>query len=181
MTLILTFSVSGWANDQKPSDSKMNTKTINENPAINATDIKSKTPEHGIGHKLLFYFPNRILDIFDIARLRLRVGPGLSFGARLTEPLSIVIGGHESVFVGLPGPRLAPVVKFPAGIENESGLGIHFFDGNNLDKNTPDYSFSEIGYSLHALIIGGDVDVDPMEIADLIAGLVLFDLRNDDL
>ena len=27
--------------------------------------------EHGLGHKLLLYLPNRVLDVFDVVRARL--------------------------------------------------------------------------------------------------------------
>jgi hypothetical protein len=45
----------------------------------------------------------------------------------------------------------------------------------------PGYSWTEIGLSLHLLIIGADVDVDPVEAVDFLAGFLTLDPRHDDL
>ena len=37
------------------------------------------------GHVALWYIPNRISDLLDIVRARLRLGPGLEVGARFTD------------------------------------------------------------------------------------------------
>lgn len=141
---------------------------------------EEKEEEHSLGHKVLFYLPNRVFDLCDMARLRLRVGPGLAAGIRVTEPVSAYVGSYVSVFAGLPGPRQAPKIPFPIGIESYNGATlsfVHIATGAGLG---PDYSSTEIGASLHLLIIGADVDVDPMELLDLVAGLVGFDPRHDD-
>ena len=53
------------------------------------------------GHRLLFYIPNRIFDIFDLARIRLRVGSGIAVDARVTKYGDLYAGGYSSLFVGL--------------------------------------------------------------------------------
>ena len=135
---------------------------------------------HSLGHKVLFYLPNRVFDIFDMVRLRLRVGPGLAAGVRVTDPVSAYVGAYVSVYAGLPGPRQEPKIPLPAGLETYNGATlsfVHLATGAGLG---PDYSPTEIGASLHLLIIGADVDVDPMEFIDLLAGLIALDPRHDD-
>lgn len=148
---------------------------------VASTDMEEEKPEHSFGHKLLFYIPNRFLDVFDFVRLRVRVGPGIALGARVTKPLSFFFGGYGSVYVGLPGPRLEPIVKLPVGIENYGGLSLSLLDSTNEGRFAPNYSPTEIGISWQFLIIGSDVDVDPVEVIDLALGFLFIDIRGDDL
>ena len=60
------------------------------------TEVKSSGGKHAI----ICYLPNRIFDMFDIVRLRLRVGPGISIGARVTKLTNIFVGAHTSIFAG---------------------------------------------------------------------------------
>lgn len=151
--------------------------TETEPPAPDPTTVatEEKTPEHGLGHKLLFYLPNRFLDIFDFVRLRARIGPGLAVGARVTKPISVLFGGYASVYAGLPGPRMAPKIKLPVGIDNYAGLSFSFLGF------TPEYSPTEIGAGCQLFLVGADIGVDPIEIVDLALGFLFIDLRGDDL
>jgi len=203
--ILLFFSVTAWSAEHETSESSSvesagdsavssqeTTESTLESPETStdtsgmettstSTDIEQEKPEHGFGHKLLFYIPNRILDVFDIVRLRARVGPGIAIGARVTKPLSFFFGGYGTVFVGLPGPRLEPIVKLPVGLENYGGLSFSLLDSTNEGRFAPNYSPTEIGVSLHLLIAGFDVTVDPVEVIDLAAGLIFIDIRDDDL
>jgi|GEM_PF-577007 len=145
-----------------------------------STAIEEEQPEHGFGHKLLFYIPNRFLDIFDIVRLRVRVGPGVAFNARATKLLSVFFGGYSSIYVGLPGPRMKPVVKLPIGIENKAGVSVSLADGTLEGKRGPNYSPTEFGAGF-MFLLGPDIGVDPIEILDLAAGFLFIDIRGDDL
>lgn len=164
-------------------DTQTDTGTVQADEEVTpaATDIEPEKPSHNFGHKLLFYIPNRLLDVFDIVRLRVRVGPGVALGARVTKPISFFFGGYGTVFVGLPGPRLEPTVKLPFGLENYGGLSLSLLDSTNEGKFDPNYSPTEIGISLQFLIAGFDVDVDPVEIIDLATGFLFIDIRGDDL
>ena len=44
----------------------------------------------------------------------------------------------------------------------------------------PDYSCTEIGASLHIAIVGVDIGIDPVEIADFLTGFFVIDPKNDD-
>jgi len=46
------------------------------------------------GTRLLWYAPNRILDLLDMFRLRLRIGPGLAANVRMTDYGAFYIGHH---------------------------------------------------------------------------------------
>lgn len=45
----------------------------------------------------------------------------------------------------------------------------------------PNYSPTEIGASIQAIIVGVDVGVDPFEVVDFLVGIFFFDPRVDDL
>jgi len=135
----------------------------------------------GIGHKLLFYIPNRALDLIDIIRLRLRVGPGISAGVRATERLAFYGGKHRTVYVGLPGPRAPKKFVSPVGLESVKGMVFAGVDATDDSKHPPGYSESEIALGVQVLIAGGEAGIDFVEIADFFTGLILIDLRKDDL
>lgn len=144
-------------------------------------DNDQKQEPHSIGHKVLMYVPNRVFDLLDIVRARLRLGPGLAVGVRVTKPLSAYVGAYGSVYGGLPGPRLEPKYPLPFGVEDLNGAQLSILNLSTGFGADPKYSWSEIGASLHLLLIGADVDVDPMEAIDLLAGFFMFDPRHDDL
>lgn len=134
----------------------------------------------GLGQKILLYLPNRVLDALDMVRARARLGPGAAVGVRLTEPLRVYLGAYGTVFVGLPGPRMDAVPPIPAGLESLNGAQLSVLDATFNVAQDPDYSPTEIGASVHLLLVGADVGIDPVEIADFFAGFLLFDLRGDD-
>jgi len=163
--------------DQKDSGSTV------ASPEEPSSESAVETPEdtgHSFGHMLLLYIPNRVLDVFDFIRLRVRVGPGLAVGVRATKPLTLSIGGYTSIFAGLPGPRLKPTVSLPFGIENYAGVEVSVADATAQGKFGPNYSNTEIGVSVHPVIFGFDICVDPLEVVDLALGFLFIDIRGDD-
>lgn len=135
---------------------------------------------HGFGHKLLLYIPNRVLDVFDFVRLRGRVGPGIAVGVRATRPLTVAVGGYTSIYAGLPGPRQKPTVKLPLGIENYAGMEVSMLASSSDGRFSPNYSPTEIGVSIHPLLLGIDFCIDPLEVIDLAFGFLFIDIRGDD-
>jgi len=137
---------------------------------------------HSFGHKLLLYIPNRIFDALDIVRARVRLGPGLAFGVRATRLTDLYMGSYASVYVGLPGPRQWPKIPWPAGVESRSGLAASLADATVSGPGTgPDYSATEIGGGVHAVLVGAEVGVDPLEALDLVLGVLFIDISGDDL
>jgi hypothetical protein len=136
---------------------------------------------HSTLHKVCMYLPNRVLDILDIVRLRVRVGPGTAVDIRATNLAAAFVGTYATVYVGLPGPRNRPTPKLPFGLENRNGVQASLADVTADDDVGPDYGPAEIGLGVQALIVGFDAGVDPLELLDLAAGIFFIDLRADDL
>lgn len=137
---------------------------------------------HSFGHKLLFYIPNRIFDVFDLVRARVRVGPGMAIGARATKLTDLYMGSYASVYVGLPGPRQKPTIPWPVGVETRSGLAASLADATVSGPGLgPNYSPTEFGLGFQAVLVGCEVGLDPLEVFDLLLGIFFIDLRGDDL
>ncbi len=147
----------------------------------NETSTAGAPPGKSLGHQLLFYLPNRALDLLDIVRARLRVGPGLALNARVTVYAANFAGNYRALYAGLPGPRQAPVLPRPAGLESLNGLMVMGVDATDDNPYPPDYTVSEIVVGAQLLALGADVGVDPVEMGDFITGLWLEDVRGDDL
>jgi hypothetical protein len=140
----------------------------------------NKNDSHSTLHVIVCYIPNRIVDIFDIFRLRVRVGPGISAGIRATKVAQAFLGTHATIYAGLPGPRLRPFPKLPVGLESHNGATLSVADATVDGGIGPDYSSTEFGAGVQAAILGFDFGVDPVEIADLVTGIFTIDLRDDD-
>ena len=152
--------------------------------AAEKTPTEKKTPaheSHSAIHKIALFIPNVILDLFDVVRMRVRVGPGIAADVRATELASVFVGSYGSVYAGLPGPRNRVKPKLPIGLESRSGIQVSVADGTADTNIGPDYGPTEIGVGVHLLIIGLDVGVEPLELLDFVTGLVFIDLRDDDL
>jgi hypothetical protein len=109
------------------------------------------------------------------------VGPGFGAGLRITDAGELYLGAYTGVFAGLPGPRQEVGVPIPVGLESRVGAKLSVLDGTTGIGFDPDYSSSEVGASLHLGLVGADLMFDPIEVADLIAGFFLVNVRNDDL
>jgi len=133
--------------------------------------------EAGPVMNILFYIPNRVFDILDIVRLRLRVGPGISLGVRATKPLTAFIGPHMTVWAGLHGPRGKPWLPLPFGFEARSGAQLSVVD---LAKSGAYYGPLEIGFEFQLFLLGPNVGVAPYELVDCLLGFFLIDIQNDD-
>ncbi len=134
----------------------------------------------GVGHRLLFYLPNRVLDLLDVVRARVRIGPGLAVGVRATEWAKVFIGGYTTIYVGLPGPRGRPELPQLLGREVETGARLLITGDTTQGENSPRYAPDEFGAGAQIGIVGADAGVSPVELIDLLAGFLLIDLRNDD-
>lgn len=151
-------------------------------PPLSERRTRERDHKHGPVHQVVLYIPNRALDLLDIVRLRARLGPGLAVSVRVTEAADLFGGAYIALYVGLPGPRGKPLPKLPIGIESRAGVEVSVLDfAADLPYVKPGYGKGEIGVGLHLLLVGVDVGVDALEIADLITGLFFVDLMGDDL
>ncbi len=139
-------------------------------------------PHKSIGHHLAYYIPNRLFDVLDIVRARVRIGPGFAIGARVTKYTDIFLGSYASAYVGLPGPRQTPRVPWPCGLESRSGLAASVADGTVTSYNAnPRYSSTEAGLGMQIILVGAEAGADVAEVFDLAFGLLFIDFRDDDL
>jgi hypothetical protein len=135
----------------------------------------------GVGHVLLWYIPNRISDVLDIVRLRLRLGPGFAVGARVTELADFNLGGYTTLFVGIPGPRREREFNWPFGFESMAGAELSIFDGTASIGDGPNYGWLEVGLGTQLLLVGFDLGVDVWEVVDFATGIVCIDPVADDI
>lgn len=127
------------------------------------------------------YIPNRVFDLLDIVRARVRVGPGVAVGLRATELADLFLGTYGSVWAGIHGPRGDATIPWPVGFESKSGLEASVADMTVEGGIGPDYGDTEFGISLHALLVGIDVGLDPLELVDFPLGFFGIDIEDDDL
>ena len=146
-----------------------------------AEDTSPAVEPHSILHKVVMYIPNRALDILDVVRLRVRIGPGVALDVRVTNLAAVFLGAYETVYAGLPGPRNGPTPKLPVGLENQIGAQASIVDVTAEGVAGPDYGPAEIGLGAQVLLVGFDAGVEPLELLDLVAGIFFIDLRADDL
>ncbi len=136
---------------------------------------------HGLGRRLLFYIPNRVFDVLDVVRARLRLGPGFAVGARATQAAGAQAGFYTALFVGVPGPRLEPEINWPFGAEAVAKAGATVLGADaTLGTDGVAYGYGEVGAGFQLAFLGVDLGVDVWEVVDLAAGLLTFDVVGDD-
>ena len=133
--------------------------------------------EAGAVKTIVCYVPNRVFDLMDILRLRVRVGPGISAGVRATRPLSAYLGLHSTFFIGLPGPRETKRIPWPLGLDLRAGAQASIADASS---GTPYYDPLEVGFEVQPLLVGVNVGIGVFEIFDFFTGLICIDLQGDD-
>ncbi len=164
-------------NAEKPQSTET-TKPPSQEKAVPAKE------GHGVAHKLLLYIPNRVFDVLDVARVRLRLGPGLGLGVRVTKIASLYLGSYASAYIGLRGPRLHPEIPWPFGADTNSGVQISVINETTdepEEKGAPAYGLLEIGADGQLILFGAALGVDPLEVVDFVTGIFLVDLTGDDL
>ncbi len=143
-------------------------------------EVKENRGESSTLSTVLLYLPNRVFDLLDIFRLRVRVGPGIAAGFQITKPVRLRLGAHSSVWVGLPGARQRRSFPWPAGFQANARAAASVFSVSSDISTGPDHSYSEVSVEAHAAMVGLDVGIDPVEIVDFFAGIFLVEVREDD-
>jgi hypothetical protein len=145
-----------------------------------AGDTAEAAEEEGLARQIALYLPNRVFDVLDLVRARVRIGSGLAVSGRATHPASVFVGSYSSIYVGLAGPRGRPEVPWPFGVDSQTGIQISVADRTMDTDYTPRYSSTEIGAGFQLFFLGVDVGLDPYELLDLLTGFFLIELREDD-
>jgi hypothetical protein len=123
--------------------------------ALAGEATQPKPSRKSFGHRLLFYIPNRILDVFDPIRARVRVGPGLAVDARVTKYGDLYAGSYSTLFVGVHGLRTEPGIPWPIGFESRAGIKATSIA--DAATQGPPYGYGEVGAGFQAAIVGIDV------------------------
>ncbi len=122
----------------------------------------------------LLYLPNRVVDLFDIAKVGVDVGPGIGVDVQATSVLQARAMWNLSVGVGFQGLRHVP---FQVGTVAALGVGPI---GGVGDVGSWSRSDTGIRVGLHVLIVGAHAEVDPYEILDFALGFLTIDIAGDD-
>ena len=93
----------------------------------------------GVLWGIAMYIPNRVFDVLDIVRARVRLGPGVAIGVRATEYADLFAGTYATVYAGLPGPRNRKIPRLPVGVESKTGLEASVADLTVEGPIGPDY------------------------------------------
>jgi hypothetical protein len=127
-----------------------------------------------IWSQVLLWLPNRVLDLIDVFRVDVGVGP--SFGAVVRVTKYGEVGYRQmapaSLRIGDFGRQMPILIES----SNEFGVGPAYV--NSSDRHVCP---GEIGLGADVLVAGayGGVCVD--ELADFLAGIFFIDLKDDDI
>lgn len=130
--------------------------------------------ERSLPYVIAMYLPNRVLDVWDIFRIDVGIGP--SFGAivRITRyfPIGYRAVTPASVRIGMHGRR-APIFMESS---SEFGIGPVFVASEHRDI-TP----VEVGAGVDLFVAGAYVGFSFDELADFLLGIFGVDFKEDDL
>ncbi|MDZ4784772.1 MAG: hypothetical protein SGJ02_01720 [bacterium] len=134
---------------------------------------RKEEQEEGSLSRVLWWLPNRVLDLIDIFHVDVGAGPTLGGVIRVTKygQAGIRIISPLSLRVGLFGRRV------PVLLESSSEIGIGPAFKQSKDRKI---CSGEVGLSLDAFL-GVSAGICFDEVADFIVGLAGFDLKNDDI
>lgn len=142
----------------------------------NAQPVPEPEPgPKGPAHTAALWLPNRILDVLDIPRAGVDVGPGIGFDGCVTHYLRIAAMTRTSAGIGYQTFRHPPakfaheeyVISGPKAAE--AGLGANWY-----------HQTWDVRIELHALLVGAHVCVNVGEIGDFFAGIFTLDPMDDD-
>jgi hypothetical protein len=168
---------SGGSATAQPATTTTTTTVTTTTQAAPAAQPAAEPESRSAGHVILLYLPNRIFDVLDIVRARVKVGPGIGFTVRATELADVKLGAWTSAWIGLRGPRMEPRIPWPVGLETYAGAGVSVLEAESDELL---YGHGEVGLGVHVALVGVDVGVDLLEIGDLVLGLVTIDIGDDD-
>lgn len=139
----------------------------------------------------VLYVPNRVLDALDCASVGAVGGPGLNVRLQLTDLVSFSLPMNAcGVQVGLNTQWVDPIQKKDSVYlyKRYRPYGVGCYGGRTaplplISVNVGEFKVSPdtIGVSAHAIIIGAQAGVRPVEILDLLTGLAFIDLNHDDV
>jgi hypothetical protein len=124
----------------------------------------------------LLWLPNRVLDLLEIVRFGIDLGPGYGADLELTSLARFAGMQRDSLGIGWQGLRRWPVT---AGHDQyhcvgpatgQVGFGYHWYRGP-----------ADLRLELHPLLLGFNVALDLSAAGDFLLGIFTLDPEDDDL
>ncbi len=145
-------------------------------PSPDDEDDDERSGVAGFLWGVVVYLPNRVLDLFDVARAGVNAGPGVGAQLKATDLAQVTLLGRASVGVGLQSLRHMPVY-----VSVENAIGVGPLSGDATAGLGWHHSPTDVRVELHPLLVGAHAAVDPIEILDFALGFLTIDIRDDDL
>jgi hypothetical protein len=145
---------------------------------IKALDEKPKPKgDSSLAYKIVFYPVNRALDLLDVFRLNVGVGPGFGLNVRATKFAQVGVENYFSFRAGLGkrGGYLSPRYGLMYTEAEVLTMGVGPLYTGGFQRG-----WGEVGASAHLGIIGAEGAIDLFEFADFLAGFLLIDIKGDD-
>lgn len=138
----------------------------------NPTDSADEEPS--VARKVLLFIPNRILDLIDVFKVDVGVGPTFGAVARITEYAQVGMRSVApvSLRVGLMG-RNPPIM---AETSTEYGIGPAYVESTDREIGK-----GEVGAGVDLFLVGAYAGVDFYQIPDFFLGFFGVDYAEDDL
>lgn len=128
-----------------------------------------------LGKKILLYLPNRILDLLEVVRLGVHVGPGIGLDLRITKLVQLAADTSANVGVAWQGRDKLPLV---GQIYHTTAIGpVRVGAGVGLRYK---HTLSEISITANIGLAGLFVAYDSVELLDFLFGWTTYDLKKDD-
>lgn len=122
----------------------------------------------------LLWLPNRIMDLGDIVRVGVDVGPGLGYDLQVGDGVARTMH-RSSLGIGYQTLRHPPLKAGTEESADFSATGEDYMSGRPWTRSPTD-----LRLELHPLLGGAHAAIDFGEIVDFFGGLFLFDTKNDD-
>ena len=166
------------ANDEVPNVKLGNEYTKHRKARAGSQGSSSSSAAHGgessIGRKILLYLPNRFLDLIDIFRVDVGIGPAAGGVVRITKygQAGYRTFAPLSVRAGLMG-RQPPLMVEESP---EYGVGPSYVESKDREVGS-----MEVGAGVDLFVAGGYIGVDFYQIPDFFLGFFGVDYADDDL
>lgn len=174
-TLCVLPSILGCVNETSTHEG-IGSRVASRAMVVDPPDLPSP-PHGGWARTAMLYFPNRFMDLFDVARAGVEAGPGIGIDVMATDHLRFGAMNRWSLGLGLQTLRHPP---YKEGSEEyvEFGPAAWIRDIAGTPWRMDPF---DVRVEFHAAIVGAHIAVNPAEILDFFAGFALFDFRDDDM
>ena len=133
-----------------------------------------KPNDKSLATAIAMYIPNRLLDLVDIVRADVGVGPSFGAVARITKYGQVGYRTFSPISLRV-GPRGR---KLPVFVERSSEIGVGPAFLQSHDREVTD---AEVGLGADLILVGAYAGISFDELVDFIAGFACIDIKSDDL